>query len=101
MVRFASALKEEKTGYDKFINSVKNFIVFNVKGYNPKKCVVAIFKNGCPKQEVKYQRNNLKILAKKYNPVFAELDKEKWVQSHPAIAYKRLLYGSKYYWRNS
>ncbi len=71
MVRFASALKEEKTGYDKFINSVKNFIVFNVKGFNPKKCVVAIFKMEGSKQEVKYQRNNLKILAKKYNPVFA------------------------------
>ena len=71
MVRFASALKEEKTGYDKFINSVKNFIVFKVKGFNPKKCVVAIFKMEGSKQEVKYQRNNLKILAKKYNPVFA------------------------------
>ena len=71
MVRFASALKEEKTGYDKFIDSVKNFIVFKVKGFNPKKCVVAIFKMEGSKQEVKYQRNNLKILAKKYNPVFA------------------------------
>ena len=71
MVRFASALKEEKSGFDKFINSIKNFIVFKVKGFDPKQCVVAIFKMEGSKQEVKYQRNNLKILAKKYNPVFA------------------------------
>ncbi len=71
MVRFASALKEEKSDFGKFINSIKNFIVFKVKGFNPKQCVVAIFKMEGSKQEVKYQRNNLKILAKKYNPVFA------------------------------
>ena len=44
MVRFASALKEEKTGFNKFMDSIKNFIVFKVKGFDPKKCVVAIFK---------------------------------------------------------
>ena len=71
MVRFASALKEEKTGFNKFIDSIKNFIVFKVKGFDPKKCVVAIFKMEGSNQEVKYQKNNLKILAKKYNPVFA------------------------------
>ncbi len=71
MVRFASALKEEKTGFDKLINSIKNHIVFKIKGFDPKKCVVAIFKMEGSKQEVKFQRNNLKILAKKYSPVFA------------------------------
>ena len=71
MVRFASALKEEKQGISKFLDSVKNFIVFKVKGFDPKKCVVAIFKMEGSNQEVQYQKNNLKILAKKYNPVFA------------------------------
>ena len=71
MVRFASALKEEKTGFNKLVNSIKNFIVFKIKGFDPKRCVVAIFKMEGSSQEVKFQRNNLKILAKKYNPVFA------------------------------
>ena len=71
MVRFASALKEEKTGFNKFIDSVKNFIVFKVKGFNQKKCVVAIFKMEGSSQEVLYQKKNLKLLAQKYNPVFA------------------------------
>ena len=36
MVRFASALKEEKTGYKKLMDSIKNFFVFKIKGFNPK-----------------------------------------------------------------
>jgi len=71
MVRFASALKKEKKGLDKLVDSIKNFIVFKVKGFDKKQCVVAIFKMEGSNQEVKYQRKNLKILAKKYNPVFA------------------------------
>jgi len=71
MVRFAGALKEEKAGFDKLVDSIKNFIVFKVKGFDQKQCVVAIFKMEGSNQEVKYQRKNLKILAKKYNPVFA------------------------------
>ena len=71
MVRFASALKEKKTGFDKIIDSIKNFWVFKIKGFDPKKCVVAIFKMEGTTQEVKYQRHNLKILANKYQPVFA------------------------------
>tara|TARA_B100000287_G_scaffold434689_1_gene499928 strand:+ start:4770 stop:6548 length:1779 start_codon:yes stop_codon:yes gene_type:complete len=71
MVRFASALKEEKKGISKLLDSIKNFIVFKVKGFHPKKCVVAIFKMEGSNQEVQYQKSNLKILAKKYNPVFA------------------------------
>ncbi len=71
MVRFASALKEKKTGFDKIIDSIKNFLVFKIKGFDPKKCVVAIFKMEGTTQEVKYQRRNLKILANKYQPVFA------------------------------
>lgn len=71
MVRFASALKEEKTGFNKFMDSIKNFIVFKVKGFDPKKCVVAIFKMEGSAQEVVYQKKNLKLLAKDYNPVFA------------------------------
>ena len=71
MVRFASALKEGKSGLNKFIDSIKNFFVFKVKGFDQKKCVVAIFKMEGSNQEVQYQRNNLKVLAKKYSPVFA------------------------------
>ena len=71
MVRFASALKEKKTGFDKIIDSIKNFLVFKIKGFDPKKCVVAIFKMEGTTQEVNYQRRNLKILANKYQPVFA------------------------------
>ena len=71
MVRFASGLKEEKSGLDKVFDLIKNFIVFKVRGFDPKKCVVAIFKMEGSSQEVQYQKKNLKILAKKYNPVFA------------------------------
>ena len=71
MVRFASALKEEKTGFKKLVDSIKNFFVFKVKGFNPKKCVVAIFKMEGTHQEVSYQKKNLKVLAKDFNPVFA------------------------------
>ena len=71
MVRFASALKEEKTGLKKTMDSLKNFFVFKVKGFDPKRCVVAVFKMEGSVQEVAYQKKNLKILAKKYNPVFA------------------------------
>ena len=71
MVRFASALKEEKTGLKKLLDSIKNFFVFKIKGFNPKKCVVAIFKMEGSRQEVLYQKNNLKALAKDFNPVFA------------------------------
>ena len=52
MVRFASALKEEKTGFKKLMDSIKNFFVFKIKGFNPKKCVVAIFKMEGSHQEV-------------------------------------------------
>ena len=71
MVRFASALKEKKTGVKKTIDSLKNFMVFKIKGFDPKQCVVAVFKMEGSVQEVTYQKKNLKILAKKYNPVFA------------------------------
>ncbi len=71
MVRFASALKEEKTGSKKLMDSIKNFFVFKVKGFNPKKCVVAIFKMEGSHQEVLYQKKNLKVLAKEFNPIFA------------------------------
>jgi len=71
MVRFASALKEEKTGLKKTMDSLKNFFVFKVKGFDPKRCVVAVFKMEGSVQEVAYQKKNLKILAKKYNPIFA------------------------------
>ena len=71
MVRFASALKEEKTGSKKLMDSIKNFFIFKVKGFNPKKCVVAIFKMEGSHQEVLYQKKNLKVLAKDFNPVFA------------------------------
>lgn len=71
MVRFASALKEEKTGAKKIADALKNFFIFKVKGFNPKKCVVAIFKMEGSRQEVLYQRKNLKVLAKEYKPVFA------------------------------
>ena len=56
MVRFASALKEEKTGSKKLMDSIKNFFVFKVKGFDPKKCVVAIFKMEGSHQEVLYQK---------------------------------------------
>ena len=71
MVRFASALKAEKAGSEKLIESIKNFFVFKVKGFDPKQCVVAIFKMEGSTQEVLYQKKNLKVLAKEYNPVFA------------------------------
>ena len=71
MVRFASALKAEKVGSEKLIESIKNFFVFKVKGFDPKQCVVAIFKMEGSAQEVLYQKKNLKVLAKEYNPVFA------------------------------
>jgi len=71
MVRFSSALKAEKVGSEKLIESIKNFFVFKVKGFDPKQCVVAIFKMEGSAQEVLYQKKNLKVLAKEYNPVFA------------------------------
>ena len=71
MVRFASALKEEKTGFRKLIDSIKNFFLFKVKGFDPKRCVVAIFKMEGSHQEVLYQKKNLNVLAKDFNPVFA------------------------------
>jgi alkyldihydroxyacetonephosphate synthase len=71
MVRFASALKAEKVGSEKLIESIKNFFVFKVKGFDPKQCVVAIFKMEGSAQEVLYQKKNLKVLAREYSPIFA------------------------------
>ena len=63
--QFGSALKPEKNNFAKLMSKIQK-LVFKFKGFNPDKFVAAVFKlEGAP-ADVKYQRKNIKKLAKKY-----------------------------------
>ena len=60
-----------------------------------------IFKMEGSAQEVLYQKKNLKVLAKEYNPVFAGSSQGKSGYNLTlAIAYIRDFLWTKYHWRN-
>ena len=70
-IRLGQALKEEKSGLPKLIDKFKQFILFKVKGFDPEKFTVAVFKIEGSEVEVKTQRQNLENLAKKHGGVLA------------------------------
>ena len=70
-IRLGQALKEEKSGLPKLLDKFKQFVLFKVKGFDPEKFTVAVFKIEGSEVEVKTQRQNLENLAKKYGGVLA------------------------------
>ena len=70
-IRLGQALKEEKSGLPKLLDKFKQFVLFKVKGFDPEKFTVAVFKIEGSEVEVKTQRQNLENLAKKYSGVLA------------------------------
>ena len=70
-IRLGQALKEEKGGLPGLVDRFKQFILFGVKGFDPEKFTVAVFKIEGSDSEVKNQRANLKRLAKKHGGVLA------------------------------
>ena len=70
-IRLGQALKEEKSGLPKLIDKFKQFVLFKVKGFDPEKFTVAVFKIEGSEVEVKTQRQNLENLAKKHGGVLA------------------------------
>ena len=70
-IRLGQALKEEKSGLPKLLDKFKQFVLFKVKGFDPEKFTVAVFKIEGSEVEVKTQRQNLEILAKKHGGVLA------------------------------
>ena len=70
-IRLGQALKEEKSGLPKLIDKFKQFVLFKVKGFDPEKFTVAVFKIEGSGVEVKTQRQNLENLAKKHGGVLA------------------------------
>tara|TARA_B100000902_G_C27295513_1_gene909632 strand:+ start:173 stop:1930 length:1758 start_codon:yes stop_codon:yes gene_type:complete len=64
--QFGSALKPEKNNFSKFMSKIQK-LIFNLKDFNSDKFVAAVFKLEGSVSEVKYQRNNIKRLARKYN----------------------------------
>ena len=70
-IRLGQALKEEKSGLPKLLDKFKQFVLFKVKGFDPEKFTVAVFKIEGSEVEVKTQRQNLENLAKKHRGVLA------------------------------
>ncbi|RPH05093.1 MAG: FAD-binding oxidoreductase [bacterium TMED46] len=70
-IRLGQALKEEKSGLPKILDKFKQFVLFKVKGFDPEKFTVAVFKIEGSEMEVKTQRKNLENLAKKHGGVVA------------------------------
>ena len=70
-IRLGQALKEEKSGLPKLVDKFKQFVLFKVKGFDPEKFTVAVFKIEGSEVEVKTQRQNLENLAKKHGGVLA------------------------------
>lgn len=70
-IRLGQALKEEKSGLPKILDKFKQFVLFKVKGFDPEKFTVAVFKIEGSETEVKTQRQNLEGLAKKHGGVLA------------------------------
>jgi len=70
-IRLGQALKEEKGGLPGLVDRFKQFVLFGVKGFDPEKFTVAVFKIEGSDSEVKNQRANLEKLAKKHGGVLA------------------------------
>ncbi|MED5474814.1 MAG: FAD-binding oxidoreductase [Candidatus Neomarinimicrobiota bacterium] len=70
-LRLGNTLKEEKKGIDKYLDKLKKYLLFNIKGYEPTKIVGGVFKIEGTHEEAQYQRNILYKLAKKHRGVLA------------------------------
>ena len=70
-IRLGNALKENKKGLSKVLDDFKKYILFNVKGVNPKKFTAAVFKIEGSNAEVENQRENLRTLSKKHGGILA------------------------------
>ena len=70
-IRLGNALKENKEGLGKVLDDFKKYILFNVKGVNPKKFTAAVFKIEGSSAEVENQIENLRALSKKHGGILA------------------------------
>ena len=70
-IRLGQALKEDKTGLAGLLDRFKQFVLFQIKGFDPEKITVAVFKIEGSSSEVKNQKENLKRLANKHGGVLA------------------------------
>ena len=61
--RFGQALKSKTTGIHKYIDSMKKFVVLNIKGYDPYQMCASTFVMEGTKDEVAYQEKNISKLA--------------------------------------
>ena len=75
--RFGQALKERSQGLEIWIKKVEKFFVLNIKGFDPYKMVGTSFKLEGSRQEVAFQQEHLKKLAKKHNGFIAGADNGK------------------------
>ena len=70
-IRLGNALKEEKNGLSGYIDKIKKYILFNIKGVNPEKFTAAVFKIEGTQNEVEAQHKNLKALAYRHSGILA------------------------------
>ncbi|MBI89531.1 MAG: oxidase [Candidatus Marinimicrobia bacterium] len=70
-IRLGNALKEEKDGFDGFMEKLKKHLVFKVKGLDPNEFSAAVFKIEGSSSELENQRQNLMALAKKHKGILA------------------------------
>ena len=70
-IRLGQSLKEDKTGLAGLLDRFKQFVLFQIKGFDPEKITVAVFKIEGSSSEVKNQKENLKRLANKHGGVLA------------------------------
>jgi alkyldihydroxyacetonephosphate synthase len=61
--RFGQALKSRTTGIHKYIDSMKKFVLLNIKGYDPYQMCASTFVMEGTKDEVAYQEKNISKLA--------------------------------------
>ena len=70
-IRLGNALKENKEGLSKVLDSFKKYILFNFKRIDPESFTAAVFKIEGSKAEVENQRENLRTLSKKHEGILA------------------------------
>lgn len=70
-IRLGNALKEDKEGVSRFLDNLKKYVLFNIKGVDPEKFTAAVFKIEGSGSEVENQGENLRSLAKKHGGILA------------------------------
>ena len=70
-IRLGNSLKEEKFGLSKYIDEIKKYILFNLKGIDIDKFSAAVFKLEGSRLEVENQKRNLRALTKTHQGIFS------------------------------